>query len=194
MPSSALVTWEFIRLTRLDEFEAAHLALGGSGPTRHTVVRQINRAYIVGLSAEFQGFARDLHSEAATYIASAAGPSLTALVGIALTNNRHLDRGNPNGGNIGSDFGRFGMAFWADIYARDKRNRRRAEALEQVMTWRNLIAHDSNPSAAELTKIAGTVPTLRWCKRWRRSLSNLIPHFDAVVAAQINRVSGIQPR
>jgi hypothetical protein len=55
--------------------------------------------------------------------------------------NRSLDRGNPHPGAIGSDFNRLGVDFWAEVYALEARNERRRELLQELIDWRNAIAH-----------------------------------------------------
>ncbi len=46
-----------------------------------------------------------------------------------LTQGRKLDSGNPNPGNLGSDFNRFGLDFWAVVDRLDVRNPDRRGAL-----------------------------------------------------------------
>lgn len=55
--------------------------------------------------------------------------------------NRSLDKGNPNPGNIGSDFNRLGMKIWTEVYALDAKNERRRALLQELVDWRNMIAH-----------------------------------------------------
>jgi hypothetical protein len=110
MPSTSLQNWIGARRVALDELESAHLSIGGAGRGRRYATEQINHAYAVLLSSQFQGFCRDLHSECAALIAQAAGsPTLQDIVRTALVENRRLDRGNPTAGNIGLDFKRFGL-------------------------------------------------------------------------------------
>src|ERR1051326_7716073 len=63
MPSIALQNWHTNRLRTLDEIEQAHRAVGGIGRGRRYATQQINHAYTVLLSSQFQGFCRDLHTE-----------------------------------------------------------------------------------------------------------------------------------
>jgi hypothetical protein len=64
VPSRSLHTWRVDCAAALDEIEAAHGAVGGAGPGRRTATQQINYAYAVLLSSQFQRFCRDLHTEA----------------------------------------------------------------------------------------------------------------------------------
>lgn len=54
MPSNALRNWRRGGKQALDEIEAAHAAIGGSGPGRRYATQQINQAYAVMLSSQFQ--------------------------------------------------------------------------------------------------------------------------------------------
>lgn len=64
MPSRALAEWRGRRSDELDELLAAHAAVGGTGRGRRYATEQVNRAYALAVAAQFQGFCRDLHSEA----------------------------------------------------------------------------------------------------------------------------------
>ena len=70
--------------------------------------------------------------------------------------------GNPNPGNVGSDFARFDMDFWSAVKALDARNQRRQDALQDLNEWRNAIAHQ------DWAKVGGS-PTfrLRTVRVWR---------------------------
>ena len=67
MPSLSLQHWNAVRLPRLDEIERAHSSVGGTGPGRRYATQQINHAYAVLLSSQFQGFCRDLHTESVDF-------------------------------------------------------------------------------------------------------------------------------
>ena len=105
MSSASLQKWETTRAAELDRIAAAHGAVGGSGPGRRWATQQINQAYAMLLSSQFQGFCRDLHSECVDYLVRSVSPAIlhTALRA-EFVFARKLDRGNPNPGNIGSDF------------------------------------------------------------------------------------------
>ena len=112
MPSNSLRLWRTARRRQLDEVETAHQSVGGSGPGRRSATLQLNYSYALLLSAHFQGFCRDLHTEAADYLVNwlTATPFRSALRELYLSN-RKLDTGNPTPGNIGTDFTRFGLGF-----------------------------------------------------------------------------------
>src|SRR5437763_4095521 len=100
MPSNSLLQWRGGRATALDEIEAAHAAVGGTGRGRRYATQQINQAYVVLLSSQFQRFCRDLQSEAADeLVRDIASSDLRDIFRSQLTTGRKLDVGNPNPGN-----------------------------------------------------------------------------------------------
>jgi hypothetical protein len=68
MPSESLRRWNAERIPALDEIEDAHESVGGSERGRRYAAQQINYAYAAILSAQFQAFCRDLHSESIDYL------------------------------------------------------------------------------------------------------------------------------
>src|SRR5713226_2645578 len=155
MPSIAFQSWVTDRALRLDEIEHAHRRVGGTGRGRRYATQQINHAYAMLLSSQFQGFCRDLHSECVDQLVGSVSPArLRVALRAEFLLNRKLDKGNPNPGNIGSDFSRLGLKLWTDVYAHDPRNQPRKILLEELNEWRNAIVHqDFDPS-----KLGGTNP------------------------------------
>lgn len=149
MASRALEDWEGPRREQLEELLAAHRAVGGPRPGRRYTTTQLNHALALAVAAQFQGFCRDLHSEAATALTAATRPPAVATqLSVLLTSNRKLDRGNAHPGALGEDFVRFGMDLWSTLGARDKRTSGRRVHLDALNTWRNAIAHqDFRPVA-----------------------------------------------
>ena len=191
MASRSLIRWQQQRRAALDQIAAAHAAVGGVGPGRRYATQQINHAYAMLLSSQFQGFCRDLHSEAVDHICGpvvGAGAPM-ALLRIRLTTGRKLDTGNPNPGNLGADFGYFDFDFWAAVDARPGNAARRA-SLEKLNAWRNAIAHQNFDPA----KLGGRA-TLRLgdVRAWRRACDALAVEFDAVVAARLTTMLGAAP-
>src|SRR5438477_3592599 len=119
MPSQAYRRWVRTRSMELDQIQSAHALLGGTARGRRYTTQQINRAYAVLLASQFQGFCRDLHTEAVDLLVS-----VIPLAGFRMSMqeellwNRQLDRGNAHQGSIAADFGRLGTpAFWRAIDA-----------------------------------------------------------------------------
>jgi hypothetical protein len=141
----------------------------------------VNYAFAMLLSSQFQGFCRDLHSEAADFLARRVQPpGIARVVRALLTEGRRLDHGNPNAGNIGSDFGRLGIELWPKVLALGARNKKRQQHLQTLNEWRNGIAHQDFsrvPGGPRL--LLGTVRT------WRAALDGLARAFDDSVQAHL---------
>ena len=107
MPSRAYRQWNRRRATEQDQVEAAHTLVGGTARGRRYTTQQINRAYAVLLASQFQGFARDLHTESVDYlVAVIPHPRFRAALREELLRNRQLDTKNATQATIGGDFGR----------------------------------------------------------------------------------------
>src|SRR5688572_23656187 len=179
MPSRSLTTWRASATRALEQLEIAHAAVGRLGPGRRYAEQQVTQAYVVALSSQFQRFCRDLHSEAADHI-TATIPSLQIrdILRTQLTGNRRLDHGNPNPGNIGSDFARFDMEFWRLVSALDRRNEARRRHLEALNLWRNAIAHQDFDPAALGGRTELRVSEVR---AWRAACEALATDFDRAI-------------
>jgi len=191
MTSLSLKTWSTARSSALDEIENAHASVGENARGRRYATQQINHAYAVLLSSQFQGFCRDLHSESVAHLSRTATPAL--LQGILLVEfvqNRKLDTGNPNPGNIGADFNRLGLNFWSRVTAQGARNAARRVRLERLNAWRNAIAHqDFDPA-----KLGGTITLrLETIRSWRQAGNRLAASFDAVMESHLRLVTGTAP-
>jgi len=187
MPSNSLLHWRESRRGELDDIVEAHRAVGGTGRGRRYATQQVNRAYAMLLSSQFQGFCRDLHSECVQHIVQKVPPRLRNVVRGEFVRDRRLDRGNPNPGNIGADFGRLGLPIWDKVKALDSRNDERKQRLDELNDWRNAIAHqDFDPA-----KLGGrTTLRLNDVNRWRRACdqrpgpsTKWRGHLDALVGS-----------
>jgi hypothetical protein len=99
---------------------------------------------------------------------------------------RKLDHGNPNPGNLGSDFGRLGIAFWPTVNALDNRNPARRAALETLNAWRNAIAHQDWSEV-------GPGLQLQQVRAWRATCRGLANDFDGAVATYLVGLVGRAP-
>jgi hypothetical protein len=117
--SAAHGEWQGARSRRLDRLLDAHKAAEGAGaPGRRWRTEQINWSLALLLAAEFQGYARDLHNEAGNsfaILAAQGNPTLETILKTRMTQNRQLDRGNANPGNLGTDFKILGLDLWGDL-------------------------------------------------------------------------------
>jgi hypothetical protein len=192
MPSLSFDLWNTDRRAALDQIAAAHAAVGGAAPGRRYATQQINQAYAMLLSSQFQGFCRDLHSEAVDHICGpvAAGNSRMLLLRIRFTTGRKLDMGNPNPGNLGADFGFFNLQLWPALNMHNTANQARSKVLAELNEWRNAIAHqDFDPA-----KLGGRIAVLLSnVKRWRRNCEDLATDLDFVVGAHVATITGAKP-
>jgi len=192
MPSQAYRQWTRTRSTELNQMETAHTLLGGTARGRRYTTQQINRAYAILLASQFQGFARDLHTESVDFlVAVIPHPLFRAAMRRELLWNRQLDTKNANQGTIGGDFSRLGiLQFWAKVDAVFVNNNLRRQRLEDLNTWRNAIAHQNFDPA-----MLGSTTNLRLAivQRWRRGCNRLAKSFDRVLRAYIQSVIGNNP-
>jgi hypothetical protein len=192
MPSRAYRRWMSARSAELDQVEAAHTLLGGTARGRRYTTQQINRAYAVMLASQFQGFARDLHTESLDFlVAVIAQPQFRAAMRQELRWNRQLDTRNANQATIGGDFARLGiLRFWDEVDAVFANNRLRRQWLDDLNAWRNAIAHQN----FDLAVLGGTTNLrLAQVQRWRRGCNRLALSFDRVVRAYVQSVTGTSP-
>ena len=188
--SAALMTWQGERSRRIDEFLDAHTLVGGQGPGRRWRTSQLNRALVMLLATELQGFARKLHDLGSTMFAARAAAGnvpLERVLKARLTEGRWLDRGNAQPGSLGSDFGRLGFSLWPAMAARDPTTAVRQSHLEMLNQARNAIAHADEGQLAAL-RSEGYPMTLVTFKVWRRSMNGLAGTLDVEVAAQLGQL------
>ena len=189
MSSKSLHAWRNERQAALDELEAAHRSIGGTGRGRRSATQQINQAYAVLLSSQFQGFCRDLHVECAAPFLSGLPAPLQPAIRELLTDNRKLDKGNPSPGNIGADYNRFGLSFWAEVKKLDGRNEGRRARLDKMIQWRNAIAHqDFDPFV-----LGSTALRLHLVRSWRRACDHLAATFDETMRNYLQALNGYSP-
>jgi hypothetical protein len=189
MHSASLERWKLERQLALDEIEDAHKSIGGSGRGRRYATQQINYAYTMLLSSQFQAFCRDLHTECADFMVENINPKELQIVArSALLRNRKLDQGNPNPGNLGHDFAVYGFSFWNAAKALDLRNERRMVLLEKMNEWRNAIAHHDFSK-----QVTGGTLALHTVRAWRSACYQLAESFDEVVRQRVETVNGKSP-
>jgi hypothetical protein len=164
------------RLQQIDLQCAASLA---AVPTNAHLIDENLRGFVVLLSAHFQGFCRDLYTEAAQVIASKVRPTLRPLIQEQFTAHRKLDRGNPSLDHLKEDFKRFGFNL---ELARDPGNAPRLTNLAALNKWRNVAAHQGP------TPPAGAPLNLPALQAWRVSCDELAALLDAILYNQLQRI------
>ena len=195
MASTALENWQESRRRHLDDLLDAHKLVRGSGPGRRWRTVALNDALILRLSAEFQGFARDLHDQASDIFASWIAPSTQTaqrVVRNRLVEGRELERGNAHPGSIGRDFGRFGFEVWQELHRRDDRTAEHNKSLALLNDARNGLAHSDDAKLAALRE-KGHALALSTFRKWRRDIEALAANLDAETSGQLARLFERKP-
>ena len=189
MPSVSYRRWRTVRATVLDDIEAARTTIRGTGRVRRSAMQQINRAYAVLLSAEFQGFCKDLHRECAEHFTSLVPLAIKDVIEQQFLSHRLLDRGNPNPGNVGADFNRLGLKLFDEVAQADPRVYEWRRSLEQLNDWRNAIAHHE----FDPPRLGGTIQLrLALVRTWRAACENLARVFDEVLGRHLESKTGVK--
>ncbi len=166
-------------MPRLREVDLQCAACSVAVPSNVPLIDENQRGYVVLLSAHFQGFCRDLCTEAAQLIASRVRPTLRLLIQQQFTSHRKLDHGNPTHDHLKEDFKRFGLAL--DLAA-DPANVPRLQALTALNRWRNVAAHHGTiPAGAPPLDL----PSLR---TWWNACDGLATSLDAILYNHLRRV------
>jgi hypothetical protein len=167
-------------MPRLDEVDAQCAACLALTPPQPNLVEENLRAYVLLLSAHFQGFCRDLYAESADVVVSKVRASLRNLIRAQFLAHLKLDQGNPNLQNLRADFERFG--FTLDLVARESANEARLRDLSALNRWRNIAAHHTRiPSDLEPLEL----PSLR---AWRTSCAGLAVSLDAILYNELRKI------
>ena len=104
---------------------------------------------------------------------------------------RKLDRGNPNPGNLSSDFGRLDLVFWTAAIPHRPLNASRCALLEDLNAWRNAIAHQD--FAANMLRGGRPSLPLAQVQAWRRACEGLAESFDEVMRVHLQAMTGVAP-
>ena len=186
MPSLSLLRWQNDRMVRLARIDAQCAASLATTPPDAQLVEENLRGYVLAVSAHFQGFCRDLYTEASLIMVSKVGrPALEIVFQAQFAAHRKLDRGNPNLANLKADFKRLG--FPLDLPGADPANVARLADLARLNEWRNVAAHQGTPTAS-----AGplALPLLR---AWRNSCSDLAISLDGILYNELRRILRRRP-
>jgi hypothetical protein len=181
MPSASLLRWNNDRQPRLAQIDGqCRMTLAAAAPNPHLIDENL-RGYVMALSAHFQGFCRDLYTEASQILVSRVKrPALAAIFQAQFTAHRKLDRGNPNLENLKADFKRFG--FTLDLAGADPANPARLAHLAKLNEWRNLAAHQGTPTATVSPLTHVLIAT------WHTSCDELVNSLDGILYNQLRRI------
>ena len=197
MASTALKAWQSIRAKHLGQLYDAHAKTEGeNAPGRRYATTQLNNALIIAVSAQFQGYCRALHDEASLVLVEEAPVSVKATFLLALQRDRKLDRGNPNEGNIGSDFGRLGLLkLWDRGRLSSASGKKHRVWLRRMNLWRNAIAHqDFDFSSEDIKLLIRGQPWLSDVRRCHRACDYLAEAMDDAVSEFLKPLhAGVRP-
>jgi hypothetical protein len=192
MASSALTRWQTIRRARISRVFGVHgLALVRASAAAEYLIREL----ILRLSAEFHGFARDLHDIATAEHVSRMTvgiPGSALVLSDLFVGDRLLDRGDLTAAALCVDFGRFGLDVWGELTRRDARAPAWKADLTYLHAARGAIAGAARPTVRS-PAYPGWPPALAVGRRWQAVLDGLATVLDEAVADQIVDVYG-RPR
>lgn len=183
-----MAAWQTTGLARLAELESVHVQATGSAKGRRWGTAQLNRSLFVMLVAQFQGYCRALHDEAADVHIASAVAGQQAMLGTLLTQGRKLDTQNPRRSALGSDFGRLGFRFVDDLKAARPTVATELDHLERLIDFRNAIGHGDEGAIAAIEADGAIRSTKAAYVASRRTLDRLVGTMDEVVAARLAAV------
>jgi hypothetical protein len=183
VPSIALTTWNGLRREQLEQLYEAHAKLEGAGAKgRRYATQQLNDAIVGAVSAQFQGYCRALHDEASVALSQPAGTNLRGTFLLLLQQNRKLDHGNPNEGNLGADFWRLGLELWSQAALQSSRAQAHRAWLKKLNLWRNAVVHqDFKFKSGDLANLRRAHPWLQDVRRCQSACQFIAETMDIVV-------------
>lgn len=195
MSSRALQEWRTSRATGLDNLVSIHGLMTNGKPGRQWLTEELNHALITRLSAEFQGFCRDLHDEAIDALVTEKTVQSDAIRQVfrsRIESGRDLDSKNAQPGSLGNDFARLGMTLWDDLYdCYPHKGKRWNAQLTRLNDARNAIAHNS---PHKLLAVAAQQPlTLGSYRRWKTMLNEMSYGLDKVTGSYLKKLTGVRP-
>lgn len=181
MPSNSLLRWQTDRVPRLNALEGQIAAAAPSVLTDENL-----RAVVAMLCAHFQGFCRDLYSEATlAFVGALPGPLGAVAQGQCLAQ-IGLGTGNPNLQTLTRDFGRFGIDLRAEL-DRNAANVLRLNHLALLNQWRNFVVHHG------VFAPAGPPLALPMVQTWSGSCDGLAVELDRIVYDHLQALLGAAP-
>jgi hypothetical protein len=187
MPSHALQSWQNDRLPRLNAIDAQCDAVFALAPPNPDLADENLRGYVMLLSAHFQGFCRDLHTECVMVLATSAPPTLRVVIQAMGIARRELDGANPRFQSLREDFGRFDVSLSVALSANPS-NAPRLTLLDHLNKWRNYAAHHKTTLPAD-----GGPFTLVTVRTWKAACDALAAELDGVMYNELSRIVGRPP-
>ncbi len=191
MPSAALLNWQNDRMSRLAEIDTQCIAVLGLTVPNPPLADENLRGYVMLLSAHFQGFCRDLHTECVQIVAAGAPPAMRAMIQKFGVADRNLDGANPRYETIRNDFERFGFDLNAELAASTVTGGQNAywvTLLGHLNLWRNYAAHHKTSPP-----VAGGPLILPTVRSWRISCDGLAAELDRIMYNHLVSLTGTAP-
>jgi hypothetical protein len=173
----------------------AHAMVGGRGRGRRTQTQSINWSLVLILASEFQGYVREVHDEAAEFLAGAVSLgnySFFTLVRNNLTVNRQVDRVNAKSATLKVDFDRFGFDLWSDICSAVASGQSWKEQIDRLNEARNSIAHNDLEKLKALS-MRGYPLNLVTIRSWRSACNGVARHIDISLGKRLSQLAGVEP-
>jgi hypothetical protein len=172
-PSQSLQEWNSTRQSRLTKLDSQCVWAAGLVPADPEMLAEHLRAYVTLLSAHFQGFCRDLYTEATLkVVARIKQVGLRPIVQAQFAAGLRLEKGNATLEALEKDFLRFGIAKLPTVLGTDQPARTHKRHLQAMIECRNKCAH-GEPEIPELQ--------LDNIRAWRDSCDWLASRLNEVV-------------
>ena len=195
MPSTALTMWTNDRLPRLNAYDAECVAKFAIAPPP-ALADEMLRGYVMLLSANLQGFCRDLYTECLTIVTVNAGTlPMMGFIEAMGSAGLELNRVNPKWKSIRADFDRFGFDVGQALTAAaaapggvtKATHQLRLQHIAALNEWRNYAAHAlTNPP------IGGPL-ALATVTAWKNSCDGLATQLDGALYDQVLSLTGSPP-
>ncbi len=195
MPSTALTMWTNDRLPRLNGYDAECAAKFAPGPPT-ALADEMLRGYVMLLSANLQGFCRDLYTECLTIVAvNAATIPMMGFIEAMGAAGLELDRVNPKWRSIRADFDRFGFDLGTALLTAaaapggvtTATYQLRLQHIAALNEWRNYAAHSLTAPSASGPLVLATVTA------WKNSCDGLATQLDEALYNQVMALTGSPP-
>ncbi|MBO0698134.1 MAG: hypothetical protein J2P46_07055 [Zavarzinella sp.] len=187
MPSNAQLSWRNDRLVRLNQVEAQCAAVLALAPPNPALADENLRGYVMLLSAHFQGFCRDLHTECVQIVTAAISPAMQIMFQRQCATGRELDGANPRYETLRKDFDRFDIDLTAELAA-NPANSPRVTDLGHLNAWRNYAAHHRVTPPAH-----GGPFLLATARGWQNSCDGLAAELDRIMYNRLMGLTGAPP-
>ena len=142
---------------------------------------------VIHLSAQFQGYCRDLHTESVQAVNVALPSNLHVMFQLQAFAGRELDLSNARYESIRKDFERFGLDLAVEL-AVDPANAARITDINHLNSWRNYVAHQKS-----VPPVHGGPLSISTIQQWVRSCDGLAAALDRIMYNHLFNLTGLIP-